>query len=130
LIFEKMQEIFVMKVDKRPTLVMHIYNIVLLNSCCKRIGRGSKGLKSPIYLKIEWFFYQKICSCFLHFFFISFSHCGYDWLGLWLWCLTPLSTIFQLYRGRQFYLWRKPEYPEKTTDLPKIIDKLYHIMLF
>ena len=42
---------------------------------------------------------------------------GLVWFGLW--CLTPLSTIFQ-----------KPEYPEKTTDLPQVTDKLCHIMLY
>jgi hypothetical protein len=43
--------------------------------------------------------------------------------------LTPLSTIFQLFRGGQFCSRRKPEDPEKTIDLPQVNHKLDYIML-
>ena len=85
-------------------------------------------LEVSIFLLSKIFFYC-IWNCVDSVVFVDFQSITYFGLGLRLWCLTTL-TIFQLYRGDQFDCWRKPEYPKKSTDLSKITDKFYHIMLY
>jgi hypothetical protein len=49
----------------------------------------------------------------------------FGFIGLGLWWLAPLSTIFQLYCGGQFFLWGELGDPEKNTHPPQITDKLF-----
>jgi hypothetical protein len=79
---------------------------------------------------IKCIFYYKICiHIFSFYFFFSKIIKIKVYTGLGLCFLTPLSTIFQLYHGDKFFCCRKPEYSEKTTNLPQVTDKLYHLIL-
>ena len=49
---------------------------------------------------------------------------GGGWGGVMVFnaTLNNISAI-SLYHGSQFYWWRIPEYPEKTTDLSQVAEK-------
>ena len=52
------------------------------------------------------------------------------WMFWFVGCFVVLNAIssrFKLYRGSQFYWWRKQE---KTTDLSQVSDKVYIVMLY
>ena len=55
---------------------------------------------------------------------------GWGRVGLWCLSLALPLIIFQLISWWSVFWWRKLECPEKTTNLPKVICKLYHIMLY
>ena len=73
------------------------------------------------------------CSCLRqitkYYMYVDICRWSSDWL-VGLWCLMPLSTIFQLYRGGQFYWWRKSVYLKITTDLSQVTDKFYNIIMY
>jgi hypothetical protein len=51
------------------------------------------------------------------------------WL-VWLMVFSATFNNISVYRGGQFYCWRKLEDPEKTTVMSQVSDKLYHKKLY
>jgi len=109
--------------ESEEELIDQFLWLYLFGCQCKNIGTSLIAI-----VKIQFCKFQFLCSesCVLK----LRGHIGRVYCLFYWWCLTTLSTIFQLYRGGQLYWWRKAEDPEKTTDLSQVTYKLYHIILY
>ena len=87
-----------------------------------------KGFKLSDFLIRFWNYSDSAVFHIFHYTKIVINMGKSLWLVILMVCLTPLSTLVQIYCSGQYYWWRKPEYSEKTTDLSKVTDKLQVIM--
>ena len=63
--------------------------------------------------------------------FIYFLFKGFYYSGLVYWGLTPQQQPGSYQGGemvmmKSVFWWRKPEYPEETTDLRQVTDETFH----
>ena len=85
----------------------------------------------PLYCPSFFFFKPLYCMSFSELWCLVnlLVYSSFSWStrikGLGFWCIMPLSTIFQLYRGGLFYWWRKADYPEVVTMLKIIKYTMY-----
>ena len=64
---------------------------------------------------------------------IKYVYTNFVWFWYGLMVFNAIFNNFQLYRGGQFYFWRKLAYPEKTTDLSSVTNNfevLYKSFLY